>query len=88
MVTGSGSGKSSLAFDTVYSEGQRRYVETFSSYAHQFPDRMDKPRFDETGGIDGIPPCRRSVGSLRTARPMRRSTGPRSRDSRGSASTT
>ena len=44
VVTGvSGSGKSSLAFDTVYSEGQRRYVETFSSYARQFLDRMDKP---------------------------------------------
>ena len=57
VVTGvSGSGKSSLAFDTVYSEGQRRYVETFSSYARQFLDRMDKPRFDESGGIDGIPP--------------------------------
>ena len=57
VVTGvSGSGKSSLAFDTVYSEGQRRYVETFSSYARQFLDRMDKPRFDDSGGIDGIPP--------------------------------
>ena len=57
VVTGvSGSGKSSLAFDTVYSEGQRRYVETFSSYARQFLDRMDRPRFDEGGGIDGIPP--------------------------------
>ena len=53
VVTGvSGSGKSSLAFDTVYSEGQRRYVETFSSYARQFLDRMDKPRVD---AIDGIP---------------------------------
>ena len=60
VVTGvSGSGKSSLAFDTVYSEGQRRYVETFSSYARQFLDRMDKPRFDEAGGIDGIPPSHR-----------------------------
>ena len=57
VVTGvSGSGKSSLAFDTIYSEGQRRYVETFSSYARQFLDRMDKPRFDDEGGIDGIPP--------------------------------
>ena len=57
VITGvSGSGKSSLAFDTVYSEGQRRYVETFSSYARQFLDRMDQPRFDEAGGIDGIPP--------------------------------
>ena len=44
VVTGvSGSGKSSLAFDTVYAEGQRRYVETFSPYARQFLDRMDKP---------------------------------------------
>ena len=55
VVTGvSGSGKSSLAFDTVYSEGQRRYVKTFSSYARQFLDHMDKPRVD---AIDGIPPA-------------------------------
>ena len=55
VVTGvSGSGKSSLAFDTIYSEGQRRYVETFSSYARQFLDRMDKPRADR---IEGIPPA-------------------------------
>jgi excinuclease ABC subunit A len=55
VVTGvSGSGKSSLAFDTVYSEGQRRYVETFSPYARQFLARMDKPRAD---GIEGIPPA-------------------------------
>ena len=44
VVTGpSGSGKSSLVFDTLYAEGQRRYVETFSAYARQFLDRMDKP---------------------------------------------
>ena len=55
VITGvSGSGKSSLAFDTLYSEGQRRYVETFSSYTRQFLDRMDKPRVDR---IDGIPPA-------------------------------
>ena len=55
VVTGvSGSGKSSLAFDTVYSEGQRRYVETFSPYARQFLDRMDRPRCD---AIEGIPPA-------------------------------
>ena len=55
VVTGpSGSGKSSLAFDTVYAEGQRRYVETFSPYTRQFLDRMDKPRVDE---IRGIPPA-------------------------------
>src|SRR4026208_1621574 len=55
VVTGvSGSGKSSLAFDTVYSEGQRRYVETFSPYARQFLDRMAKPQVDR---IEGIPPA-------------------------------
>jgi excinuclease ABC subunit A len=55
VVTGvSGSGKSSLAFDTVYAEGQRRYVETFSPYARQFLDRMDKPQVDR---IEGIPPA-------------------------------
>ena len=55
VVTGvSGSGKSSLAFDTLYAEGQRRYVETFSPYARQFLDRMDKPRVER---IDGIPPA-------------------------------
>jgi len=55
VVTGvSGSGKSSLAFDTVYAEGQRRYVETFSPYARQFLDRMDRPAADR---IEGIPPA-------------------------------
>ena len=55
VVTGvSGSGKSSLAFDTVYAEGQRRYVETFSPYARQFLERMDKPAAER---IDGIPPA-------------------------------
>ncbi len=55
VVTGvSGSGKSSLVFDTLYAEGQRRYVETFSPYARQFLDRMDKPQVDS---ITGIPPA-------------------------------
>lgn len=55
VVTGpSGSGKSSLAFHTLYAEGQRRYVETFSPYVRQFFDRMDKPAVDR---IDGIPPA-------------------------------
>ncbi|TVQ40532.1 MAG: excinuclease ABC subunit A, partial [Spirochaetaceae bacterium] len=55
VLTGvSGSGKSSLAFDTLYAEGQRRYVETFSAYTRQFLDRMDKPRVER---IDGIPPA-------------------------------
>ena len=52
VITGvSGSGKSSLAFDTLYAEGQRRYVETFSPYARQFLDRMDKPQVDRIEGI-------------------------------------
>ena len=55
VITGvSGSGKSSLAFDTIYAEGQRRYVETFSPYARQFLDRMDKPSVER---IEGIPPA-------------------------------
>jgi len=55
VITGvSGSGKSSLAFDTIYAEGQRRYVETFSPYARQFLERMDKPQVD---AIRGIPPA-------------------------------
>ena len=55
VITGvSGSGKSSLAFDTVYAEGQRRYVETFSPYARQFLDRMDRPKAD---AIENVPPA-------------------------------
>jgi excinuclease ABC subunit A len=69
VVTGlSGSGKSSLAFDTLFAEGQRRYIETFSPYARQFFDRMDKPKVDS---IEGIPPAiaieqRNSVRSTRS----------------------
>ncbi|MDD2919741.1 excinuclease ABC subunit UvrA [Rhodoferax sp.] len=55
VVTGpSGSGKSSLVFDTLFAEGQRRYVETFSAYARQFLDRMDKPAVDK---VEGVPPA-------------------------------
>src|SRR5262245_40853551 len=54
VITGvSGSGKSSLAFDTVYAEGQRRYVESLSAYARQFLERMEKPDVER---IDGICP--------------------------------
>ncbi len=54
VVTGlSGSGKSSLAFDTIYAEGQRRYVESLSAYARQFLEQMEKPDVD---AIDGLPP--------------------------------
>jgi len=68
VVTGvSGSGKSSLAHDTLYAEGQRRYVETFSPYARQFMDRMDRPKVDS---IEGIPPAISitSKSSVRTSR--------------------
>ena len=55
VVTGlSGSGKSSLAFDTLYAEGQRRYVESLSAYARQFLERMDKPDVDEVVGLSLI----------------------------------
>src|SRR5881394_221763 len=54
VITGlSGSGKSSLAFDTIYAEGQRRYVETLSAYARQFLDQMERPEVD---AIDGLSP--------------------------------
>src|SRR6188768_2374354 len=54
VITGlSGSGKSSLAFDTIFAEGQRRYIETFSSYARQFLGGMERPDVDK---IDGLSP--------------------------------
>src|SRR5260221_13080439 len=55
VITGpSGSGKSSLAFDTIYAEGQRRYVESLSAYARQFLERMEKPDVDH---VDGLSPA-------------------------------
>ncbi|NOL49510.1 excinuclease ABC subunit UvrA [Pelistega europaea] len=73
VLTGvSGSGKSSLAFDTLYAEGQRKYVETFSPYARQFLDRMDKPQVDHIEGIlpaiaiDQTNPVRNSRSSVGT----------------------
>jgi len=68
VVTGpSGSGKSSLAFDTLYAEGQRRYVETFSPYSRQFLDRCDRPKVDR---IEGVPPAIAidQTGTVRTSR--------------------
>ena len=60
VVTGlSGSGKSSLAFDTLYAEGQRRYVESLSSYARQFLGQMNKPECDFIKGIRPLPLSRR-----------------------------
>ena len=55
VITGlSGSGKSSLAFDTIYAEGQRRYVESLSAYARQFLGQMDKPEVDYIEGLSQI----------------------------------
>ena len=65
VITGvSGSGKSSLALNTLYAEGQRRYVETFSAYARQFLDRCDRPDVDV---VEGIPPA----VSIERTRPIR-----------------
>ncbi len=73
VVTGvSGSGKSSLAFDTIYAEGQRRYIETFSAYARQFLDRMDRPQVKHISGvpaavaIDQVNPVRTTRSTVGT----------------------
>ncbi len=72
VVTGlSGSGKSSLAFDTIYAEGQRRYVETLSPYARQFLDQMERPEVDS---IDGLSPAR-SIEQKTTNRSPRSTVG-------------
>src|SRR5437763_9232700 len=72
VVTGlSGSGKSSLAFDTIYAEGQRRYVETLSAYARQFLDQMERPDVD---GIDGLSPAS-SIEQKPTSRSPRSTVG-------------
>ena len=55
VITGlSGSGKSSLAFDTIYAEGQRRYMETFSTYARQFIGSMERPDVDKISGLSPV----------------------------------
>ena len=72
VITGlSGSGKSSLAFDTIYAEGQRRYVESLSSYARQFLGLMEKPDMD---GIEGLSPAI-SIEQKATARNPRSTVG-------------
>src|ERR1700742_3062138 len=72
VVTGlSGSGKSSLAFDTIYAEGQRRYVETLSAYARQFLDQMERPDVDS---IDGLSPAI-SIEQKTTSRSPRSTVG-------------
>ena len=74
VITGlSGSGKSSLAFDTIYAEGQRRYVESMSSYARQFLGQMDKPDVDS---IEGLSPAV-SIGTV-SVLPKATGTGGRS----------
>ena len=73
VVTGlSGSGKSSLAFDTIYAEGQRRYVESLSAYARQFLGQMDKPDVDY---IEGLSPAI-SIDQKTTSRNPRSTVGP------------
>ena len=65
VITGvSGSGKTSLAFQTLYAEGQRRYVETFSTYARQFLERMDRPDVDEIEGLIPAVSIEQHVGWL------------------------
>ena len=55
VITGlSGSGKSSLAFDTIYAEGQRRYIETFSAYARNFMDHLERPDMDKITGLSPV----------------------------------
>src|SRR6187455_74668 len=67
VITGlSGSGKSSLAFDTIYGEGQRRYVESLSAYARQFLEQMEKPDVDV---IEGLSPAISSVQETTVCRP-------------------
>ena len=72
VITGlSGSGKSSLAFDTIYAEGQRRYVESLSAYARQFLDQMERPEVDV---IEGLSPVdRHRAEDHRRVRRVRRS---------------
>ena len=72
VMTGlSGSGKSSLAFDTIYAEGQRRYVESLSAYARQFLEMMQKPDVDQ---IDGLSPAI-SIEQKTTSRNLRSTVG-------------
>ncbi len=72
VITGlSGSGKSSLAFDTIYAEGQRRYVETLSAYARQFLDQMERPDVDS---VDGLSPAI-SIDQKTTTRSPRSTVG-------------
>ena len=82
VVTGlSGSGKSSLAFDTIYAEGQRRYVETLSAYARQFLDQIERPDVDS---IEGLSPAI-SIEQKTTSRSPRSTVGHHHRDLRLSA---
>ena len=79
VITGlSGSGKSSLAFDTIYAEGQRRYVETLSAYARQFLDQMERPDVDS---IDGLSPSI-AIEQKTTSRSPRSTVGHHHRDLR------
>ena len=88
VVTGpSGSGKSSLVFDTLYAEGQRRYVETFSAYARQFLDRMDRPAVDRVDGVPPAGPCDPGTAAHRPRKFRRSAAGLRRRGCRRPGST-
>ena len=70
VITGlSGSGKSSLAFDTIYAEGQRRYMETLSTYARQFVGTMERPDVDKITGLSPWWPSSRRPPTRTPARP-------------------
>src|SRR3990172_3947851 len=65
----SGSGKSSLAFDTLYAEGQRRYVESLSAYARQFIGQMEKPKVDYIGGLSPAVATQQKAGGKKPRSP-------------------
>ena len=73
VITGlSGSGKSSLAFDTIYAEGQRRYVESLSAYARQFLEQMEKPDVDLIDGLSPAIPIEQKTTAANPGRPSAR----------------
>ena len=89
VLTGlSGSGKSSLAFDTLYAEGQRRYVESLSSYARQFLGQMEKPDVDYIEGLSPAISIDQKTTSKNRSAPSRRSTTTCACSTRASASRT
>src|SRR5436309_1180499 len=88
VITGlSGSGKSSLAFDTIYAEGQRRYVESLSAYARQFLEQMEKPDVDLIDGLSPATSIARSCAEASSAGSPDRPTSPSASPATSSSST-